>query len=208
MGLENTVDQIVSAIATMPASDKRRLIAIAGPPAVGKSTLAERVCEKLNVPERKAAIVPMDGFHLDNQTLAEAGLLSRKGSPMTFDVDALSDVLVRLKTMDRVTVPQFDRVNDCTLPDALTITAADRYAIVEGNYLLLDQDNWCEISQIWDYSIFVKAHEEELERRLIDRWLHHGLDQADAKTRARENDLVNAVLVLNHRMPSDLTLFN
>jgi len=65
----------------------RRLIAIAGAPASGKSTLAARVVEGLNaqVPGR-AAVVPMDGFHLDDTVLSARGDLARKGAPHTFDV--------------------------------------------------------------------------------------------------------------------------
>ncbi|NDI13837.1 MAG: phosphoribulokinase, partial [Rhodobacteraceae bacterium] len=56
--------------------------------------------------------------------------------------------------------------------------------------------------------VFVEADFDELERRLINRWLDHGLDQTAAKKRAHDNDIVNAATVLNHRMPSDLTLIN
>ena len=82
------------------------------------------------------------------------------------------------------------------------------YIIVEGNYLLLDQEDWRDLSQFWGYSVFVEANFDELERRLINRWLDHGLDRAAAKKRAHDNDIVNAATVLNHRMPSDLTLNN
>jgi len=56
--------------------------------------------------------------------------------------------------------------------------------------------------------VFVEANFNELERRLINRWRDHGLDLAAAKKRAHDNDIVNAATVLNHRMPSDLTLNN
>ena len=107
-----------------------------------------------------------------------------------------------------MSVPLFDRTKDYTIPNAAKITGGDQYVIVEGNYLLLDQEDWCDLSQFWGYSVFLEVDFDELERRLINRWLDHGLDHAAAKKRAHDNDIVNAATVLNHRMPSDLTLSN
>ena len=135
-------------------------------------------------------------------------LLHRKGAPMTFDVSAFTSTLESLLKEDEVSIPMFDRAKDCTIPNAAKITGGDQYVIVEGNYLLLDQEDWRDLSQFWDYSVFVEADFDELERRLINRWLDHGLDHTAAKKRAHDNDIVNAATVLNHRMPSDLTLIN
>jgi pantothenate kinase len=208
MTLEHTTNRIFDAVSAHGQSDKRCLIAIAGPPAVGKSTLAECLCEKLNRANKQAAIVPMDGFHMDNDTLIANALLHRKGAPMTFDVSAFKSTLESLLRDDEVSVPLFDRAKDCTIPNAAKIMGGDQYVIVEGNYLLLDQEDWRDLIQFWGYSVFVEADFDELERRLINRWLDHGLDHAAAKKRAHDNDIVNAATVLNHRMPSDLTLIN
>ena len=208
MTLEHTTNRIFDALSAHLQSDKRCLVAIAGPPAVGKSTLAECLCDKLNQAKKQAAIVPMDGFHMDNETLIAKGLLHRKGAPETFDVSGFKSTVESLLSDDEVSVPLFDRTKDCTIPNAAKITGGDQYVIVEGNYLLLDQEDWRDLSQFWGYSVFVEADFDELERRLINRWLDHGLDHAAAKKRAHDNDIVNAATILNHRMPSDLTLSN
>ena len=208
MTLERSANRIFDALSVHVRSDKRCLIAIAGPPAVGKSTLAELVCAKLKQAKKQTAIVPMDGFHMANETLVAKGLLHRKGAPMTFDIAAFTSTLEHLLRDDDVPIPLFNREQDRTLPNAAKITGGDQYVIVEGNYLLLDQEDWRDLSQFWGYSVFVEANFDELERRLINRWLDHGLDRAAAKKRAHDNDIVNAATVLNHRMPSDLTLSN
>jgi len=208
MTLEYTTNRIFDAFSAHTQSDERCLIAIAGPPAVGKSTLSERVCEKFNKTKKQAAIVPMDGFHMDNDTLTEKGLLHRKGAPMTFDVAAFKSTLESLLSEDEVPIPLFDRAQDCTVPNAAKITGADKYVIVEGNYLLLDQEDWRDLHQLWEFSVFVEAEFDDLECRLINRWLDHGLDHETAKQRAHNNDLINAATVLNYRLKSDLTLTN
>ena len=118
MTLEHTTNRIFDALSAHVKSDKRCLIAIAGPPAVGKSTLTECLCEKLNRANKQTAIVPMDGFHMDNETLIAKGLLHRKGAPMTFDVSAFKSTVESLLSDDEVSVPLFDRAKDCTIPNA------------------------------------------------------------------------------------------
>jgi pantothenate kinase len=88
----------------------RTIAAIAGPPGSGKSTLAEEVVRRLNsIAPGSAAILAMDGYHLDDGLLGPLGLRSRKGSPETFDVGGL---LIRRLKRDQdkdIVAPVFDR---------------------------------------------------------------------------------------------------
>ncbi|GAB5357708.1 hypothetical protein AAMO2058_000397600 [Amorphochlora amoebiformis] len=57
-----------------PEGDKRWLVALAGIPASGKSTLSKLVVEEINrmaSNEQRACLVPMDGFHYTRRTLDE-----------------------------------------------------------------------------------------------------------------------------------------
>lgn len=188
---------------TTPA---RVLIAIAGPPGSGKSTLAEAVVQALTDAGHAAALVPMDGFHLDNATLQARGRLARKGAPDTFDAAGFVTLLQMLKAGGPVAVPVFDRAQDRVIPAAAQVPAATRICVVEGNYLMLDQAPWSAASSLWDYSVFLDVAQPELERRLIRRWRDHGLDAAAAQDRVEGNDLPNAVHVLTHSRPCDLHL--
>ena len=79
----------------------RRLVAIAGPPGAGKSTVAETLCANMNQREATLArILAMDGFHFDDRVLEARGLRARKGAPDTFDVDGLAAMLGRLRADD------------------------------------------------------------------------------------------------------------
>ena len=83
---------------------------LAGPPAAGKSWLAEHLVESLVSRGYSACILPMDGFHLDNSILEARGLLPRKGSPATFDVLGFIELVKRAKqTKADLFVPIFDR---------------------------------------------------------------------------------------------------
>ena len=66
---------------------KRSLTALAGPPAAGKSYIANAVCRDLNKYSPDSAVVlPMDGYHLDDALLEKRGIRDRKGAPHTFDI--------------------------------------------------------------------------------------------------------------------------
>ena len=91
--LEEDVDYIINEIQQVE-DVKRLLIAIAGAPGSGKSTLAAALVDKINNCKiGKAVLVPMDGFHLDNEELIEKGLIKKKGAPETFDVKGLLPAL-------------------------------------------------------------------------------------------------------------------
>jgi len=94
MPQDMSAEQLVGHLSALPA--RRQLVALAGPPASGKSTLARQLVAQLNQRHpKRAAIVPMDGFHFDDAVLAARGDLPRKGAPHTFDVGGLAHLLGR-----------------------------------------------------------------------------------------------------------------
>lgn len=186
----------------------RMIVAIAGAPGAGKSTLAEALCAALNRRRAGVAMVmPMDGYHLDNAILDARGLRSRKGAPPSFDVDGLARDLARVRAALRpVIVPVFDRDIDLARAGAREIAPEVPVIVIEGNYLLLDQEPWRGLAPLFDLTIFIAVPEAELERRLIERWLHHGHDPEAARARALGNDIPNARLVAAQSRAADITL--
>lgn len=206
--MKKSVDTVAKAIAERKQPGQRFIVAIAGAPGAGKSTLADALCDRLNRADGYcAAVLPMDGFHLDNAILEERDLLAVKGAPQTFDADGFAALLNRICPGDKdVIIPVFDRDLDIARAGGRLISAAVEIVIVEGNYLLLDRAEWAQLVDFFDLSVSLDVPIETLEKRLIQRWLDHGLDPDAANKRARGNDITNAKLVIRNSLPADIKL--
>lgn len=199
---------LVCAVLAAKTSHKRRLIALAGPPASGKSTLAKHLAETVQAKGVNTQIVPMDGFHLDNQVLDQRGLRCRKGAPDTFDASEFLTLVQRLAKADNVPFPTFDRAQDKTIPDSGLVRSDCELVIVEGNYLMFDAPVWRDLGPLWDLSIRLEVEQDVIKTRLIDRWTCHGLDHEQALARAEANDLPNARAILDAEIPTDVIFGN
>jgi fructokinase len=193
---------IAEELAGAARPDKRLIVAIAAPPGAGKSTFAEALALRL----KGAAVIPMDGYHLDNSVLEARGLLARKGAPETFDAAGFEVMISRLRREEEVVIPVFDRGRDLAIAGARVIGPEARILLVEGNYLLLDQAPWDRLAGLWDRTIWIDVPLPELEARLIRRWRGHGLSEADARARALGNDIPNAGLVCAGSRKADWVL--
>lgn len=189
-------------------ADGRLIVAVAGPPGAGKSTLSEHLRDAINRGgEGPFVVVPMDGFHLDNAILDRRGLRPRKGAPQTFDCAGFAALLQRLRgTAEDVVIPVFDRALDLARAGASIVRADHGILLVEGNYLLLDEEPWTRLAPFFDMTVYLDVPLPELERRLVQRWLDHGHDEAAARVRALSNDIPNAERVVSRSRPADFVL--
>lgn len=182
----------------------RRVLGIAGPPGAGKSTLAERLVAAL---DGRAALVPMDGFHLAAAELERLGRADRKGAPDTFDAAGYAALLRRLRDPDpvyTVYAPAFDRSLEEPVAGALPVPPGVPLVVTEGNYLLLDDGPWAPVRGLLDEVWFLDLAPDVRVRRLVDRHVRHGRPRHRAEEWVARSDEANARLVEGGRDRADL----
>ncbi|KAK8099718.1 uncharacterized protein PG998_012959 [Apiospora kogelbergensis] len=205
------------------AEDQRYLIAIAGIPGSGKTTLSQIVADRLNArhatqhPERAAAegpvaaFVPMDGYHLTRAQLSSmpdpARAHARRGAEFTFDGGAYLRLIRALREplvsgTGPIRAPSFDHAVKDPKPDDIAIRPAHRVVVLEGNYLALDRDPWRAAARLVDQRWFVDVDFAVARARLVRRHVAAGIarDADEAGRRADENDLVNGEQIVRERV--------
>lgn len=110
------------------------LIGIAGGVAVGKSTLAEALADRLTRehPHLRVEVVATDGFLRPNRDLEAAGLGLKKGFPETYDRDAFHAFLADLAVGEPAATPVYSHVTYDIIPDEARIVDPSGVVIVEG----------------------------------------------------------------------------
>ena len=171
------------------------LVGLAGEPGAGKSTAAAQLAALLP----GSSVLPMDGFHFPQAQLVSLGRRERMGAPDTFDVDAFVALLVSLRDLHNsgVTVfaPGFDRRVEEPVPRALTLTPELRCIIVEGNYLLLDDQDWQRVAPLLDITVGVVLNDATRLERLVARHIAFGKTPDAARAWALGPDQANAALI-------------
>lgn len=186
---------------------QRLMVAIAGAPGAGKSTLAAAVVGLLSARGAPAIVVPMDGFHFDDVVLNQRGQRSRKGAAFTFDCAGFEVLLRRIRRCEReIAIPVFDRQHEFSRAGAAIVDSSARIVVIEGNYLLLREQPWCGLHELFDYRVFLDVPREELRRRLRQRILSHGHSAEFAEQWLAGNDLLNIEHVLTGSVAADLRL--
>ena len=189
----------------------RILAFLAAPPATGKTTLLQFM-EQLarehgDLPQVQT--LGMDGFHYPNSYLAshtilrdgvEIPLKNIKGAPETFDVALLAEKLKAAKA-GVTTFPVYDRRIHDPRPDALKVDAA--ILLIEGNWLLLDEEPWRDLRALADYSVRIDAAPELLRERLIGRKVQGGLSEAEARAFYEASDAANVLRFAAHAGAAD-----
>lgn len=201
---EETLTRLATLVSEKAENAARFVVGIAGPPASGKSTLAAALVERLGA---RAALVPMDGYHFDDVVLKAKGLSHCKGAPETFDFAGFASLLKRIRANEpEIAVPVFDRSMELARAGAALVTPETPIVVVEGNYLLLDEEPWRDLGSLFDLTVFLDVERDELERRMVERWRFHGREEAAARHWIATNDMPNIDRVRAIRRPADLVV--
>lgn len=194
----------------------RRILALlAAPPGCGKTTLASFL-EKLSHEDGRLCgiqTIGMDGFHRRQEYLQshfaerdgkQISMVEIKGAPVTFDLEKLTERVKDVASGAICGWPVYDRLLHNPVEDAVMVTSS--IVLLEGNYLLLDEDGWRDLSTYADYTVSIRADEEMLRARLIDRRVKTGVDRETATRFVDYSDMPNVRLCLNKTMPADVQL--
>jgi len=156
------------------------IIGIAGAVAVGKSTTARILKELLArwPTSPRVALVTTDGFLLPNAVLEERGLMERKGFPESYDVGEILRFLSAIKAGEAsVTAPVYSHLRYDVVPgETIRIDRPD-ILIFEGINVLqsreLPEDGKVVpfVSDFFDFSIYIDANPQDIERWYVDRFM-------------------------------------
>ncbi|MGO1921587.1 MAG: type I pantothenate kinase [Microbacterium sp.] len=152
------------------------VVGVAGSVAVGKSTIARLLRELMSrwPGTPRVELVTTDGFLYPNAELERRGLMERKGFPESYDRRALLEFLTEVKSgADEVRAPFYSHMRYDIVPDARVVVRRPDVVIVEGLNVLQPPPapNDVAVSDLFDFSIYVDAEPEHVERWYVDRFL-------------------------------------
>ena len=155
------------------------IIGIAGSVAVGKSTFSRVLRASLaRWPDHsRVDLVTTDGFLYPNRILEERGLMRRKGFPESYDQRRLLQFLADLKAgLPEVSAPVYSHLQYDIVPGTTQTIRQPDILILEGLNVLQSPDGQRSssrvfVSDFFDFSIYIDAAEETVERWYIQRFL-------------------------------------
>ncbi|KAI9163594.1 putative phosphoribulokinase uridine kinase family protein [Paramyrothecium foliicola] len=185
----------------------RLLIALAGAPGSGKSTIAHQIIKRVAALQGGPSIVVIsaDGFHLPLATLRDLPnadeAIARRGAPWTFDGAAAASLVHRLREgagRHAVAAPTFDHAVKDPVTDGVTVGPNVEVCLIEGNYLLSDEPPWDGIADAVDERWLVEVDPQLARERVALRHIKAGIETTmeAALARAENNDMVNGEYVM------------
>lgn len=172
-------------------------IGVAGAPGSGKSTLAQDLKKLLG---KMLVVIPMDGYHYYRNELDKMmdpqQAHSRRGAPFTFNATKFVNDLITARVTGAGSFPDFDHGVGDPVEDEISLSRSHKVVLVEGNYLLLDTDPWCQLREkVFDETWYLDVPLQECIHRLCKRHVEVGLSEEQAKNRVASNDGINAALI-------------
>lgn len=227
---------------------KQYWIAIAGGPGSGKTTVANEIAKRINKlysnnnknkkeesTNEFCVVLPMDGFHYSKDELKTLdppngiNYMKRRGAPWTMNASKCFQLLSQAKKDGYAELPTYSREISDPIPGGVTLFKYHKLVLVEGLYLLWDNDHnnddddgntenkdWKDLQKLWDEKWFIKCQSREDQReRLIQRSLENwgetkiktwGPGRQGAEAKVDANDALNMDIVAPSENNADVII--
>ncbi|HEY0807187.1 MAG TPA: type I pantothenate kinase, partial [Pseudonocardiaceae bacterium] len=149
------------------------VIGIAGSVAVGKSTTARvlRVLLSRWPSHPGVDLITTDGFLWPGDELVRRGLMNRKGFPESYDRRSLVRFVAEVKAgYPEVHAPVYSHLSYDIVPGVVQTVRQPDILIVEGLNVLQGGPR-LTVSDLFDFSVYVDAHTDDIRRWYIERFL-------------------------------------
>lgn len=150
------------------------VIGIAGSVAVGKSTTARLLTQMLAsyFTDLSVEMITTDGFLYPNKVLKEKGIMNRKGFPESYDMKKLITFLSKVKVGETdLAFPVYSHEVYDIIEGKTNVLHRPDILVVEGiNVLQSPANEQIYISDFFDFSIYVDAEPEQIEKWYIERF--------------------------------------
>lgn len=204
--LQGRIDKLLN-------NKERVVVAVAGVPGSGKSTLVEELVRSLVSRGVEARVLPQDGYHFYREQLAQfddpAEAFRRRGAPYTFDAERFVASVRKVREgREVVWAPLFDHAKKDPVENDICIEPSAKVVFVEGNYVGLKDEPWCELGQLADELWVVSTDAATVRERIVRRHLAAGIAKTveEAEERADGSDWDNAVYVTENSREADVTV--
>jgi pantothenate kinase len=186
---------------------ERIVVGIAGPSGAGKSLLAALAKELSS--ETPVIPVSIDAFHFTNLQLENTKggdgitLKDRKGRYDTYDVAALEQKLQKFTDGEKVTFPEYSRIQHEPISEVLIVPDGPCILLLEGLWLLYENSGWEQIHRYFAHTYFLDDAPAALRAHTILRHIHGGRSQIDAERHYDTSDVKNYQLLMQTKASAD-----